>query len=226
MKRILLASAAFVAAFSLVGGASAADLQRPIMPKAPIAAPLPIYNWTGFYIGINGGGGFGTGGIDTPVGSTSFDTSGGLVGGTLGYNLQTGPWVWGLEGDIDWTNLRGSTGSAVCVGCGISNSWLATVRGRLGYAMNRFMPYITGGLAVGDVKLTVPGFAGTSDTRVGWTIGGGAEFALIGNWTAKAEYLYVDLGSTDCSVGSCGLPGPISGSFHSHIVRAGLNYRF
>lgn len=225
MKRILLASAALLTAASLSGAVNAADLmRRPIIPKAPVIVPPPIYNWTGLYIGINGGGGFGTAGASTAFGSTSFDTSGGLVGGTLGYNIQTGPWVWGLEGDIDWTNLGGSASPAVCAGCSIKNSWLGTVRGRLGYAVDRFMPYITGGLAVGDLKLSVPGFAGTNTTRTGWTIGGGAELALGGNWTAKAEYLYVDLGSASCSAAECGIPG--TASFRTNIVRAGLNYRF
>ncbi len=77
------------------------------------------------------------------------------------------------------------------------------MRGRLGYAADRFMPYVTGGLAVGDIKASLPGFAGGSATNVGWTAGGGIEFAIAGHWTAKAEYLYVDLGHFSCGI-ACG----------------------
>ncbi len=113
--------------------------------------------------------------------------------------------VWGVEGDGDWSNIKGSTTSTLCpLGCSTSNTWLATARGRLGYAADRWMPYITGGAAFGDIRASTPSFSGTSTNKTGWTIGGGVEVALVGNWTAKAEYLYVDLGDTNCGL-SCGL---------------------
>ncbi len=100
-------------------------------------------NWTGFYAGINGGGGWGGSEFSARFSTDFFDTSGGLVGGTIGYNWQMNQFVFGLEGDIDWSNIRGS---AACVGttCEARNDWLSTVRGRFGYAFDRFLPYVTG----------------------------------------------------------------------------------
>jgi outer membrane immunogenic protein len=131
--------------------------------------------------------------------------------------------VFGLEGDIDWTDISGSTN---CFGltCRTENSWLGTVRGRVGYAWDRFMPYFTGGAAFGDIKATVPAFVSSSSTNVGWTIGGGVEGAIAGNWTAKLEYLYVDLGDTTCSALACGVATNID--LRMSILRAGVNYRF
>ena len=101
--------------------------------------------------------------------------------------------MFGLEGDIDWSNIRGS---AACGGlsCETRNNWLGTARGRLGYAADRFMPYVTGGAAFGDIKTSVAGVGDASTTKAGWTLGGGVEAAIAGPWTAKIEYLYVDLG--------------------------------
>jgi outer membrane immunogenic protein len=218
MKKLLLAGVAVIALGII--SASAADIQRRQMPvKAPAYVPPPAYNWTGFYLGINGGGGWGRSDFSVPFASGSFDTSGGLVGGTIGYNWQVGQVVFGLEGDIDWSNIRGS---AVCGGvtvCEIRTDWLATARGRLGYAFDRFMPYVTGGLAVGDIKTSFAGFGDTHDTKAGWTVGGGIEAAISGPLTAKIEYLYVDLGRSNSVFGS-------DAKFNANIVRAGLNYRF
>jgi outer membrane immunogenic protein len=208
---------------ALSGAAMSADLPRrydPIVPKAPIYAPM--YNWSGLYIGVNGGGGWGRSRWDT---ANQFDVSGGLVGGTIGYNWQVNPWVFGLEGDIDWSNIKGTTNFACALGCTTTNDWLATVRGRVGYAFDRFLPYVTGGLAVGDIKAATPGFAGNNQTNAGWTVGGGLEFAIVANWTAKAEYLYVDLGRFNCGL-ACGAAATDNVSFRSNIARAGINYRF
>jgi outer membrane immunogenic protein len=221
MKKIF-AGLGLVALLGMAGTASGADLPRRPPPPAQPAYYAPIYNWTGFYVGINGGGGWGTSHWDS---TGSFDVSGGLIGGTLGYNWQAGQIVFGLEGDIDWSNIKGNTFTACTLGCQTENTWLGTVRGRIGYAFDRFMPYVTGGFAFGDVKATTPGFIGASDTRTGWTLGGGLEFALAGNWTVKAEYLYVDLGNFNCGL-NCGATTPDNVSFKSNIVRAGLNYRF
>ena len=220
MKRLCLA---FVSLIALTGAAAAADLSRP--PPYYKAPPVfaPAYNWTGFYIGVNGGGGWGRSAWDS---TGSFDVSGGLVGGTVGYNYQVGQAVLGLEGDIDWSGVKGTTNNACAPGCQTENSWLSTVRGRLGYAADRFMPYITGGAAFGNIKASEPGFAGNSTTNTGWTLGGGLEFAIAGNWTAKAEYLYVDLGNFNCGV-ACGPGSTVNNvSFHSNIMRGGINYRF
>jgi outer membrane immunogenic protein len=208
MKKLLLASAAMMTLG--VASASAADLSaRKTMPyKAQPHAQT--YNWSGFYLGVNGGGGWGD--------SNSSDGFRGLVGGTIGYNYQVSQTVFGLEGDIDWSDLS-RNGSCAAFSCGIRNNWLSTVRGRLGYAFDRFMPYVTGGAAFGDIKTSVAGSGDTNTTKTGWTVGGGLEAAIAGPWTAKAEYLYVNLGSGDSPVGS-------SENFKTNIVRAGINYRF
>jgi outer membrane immunogenic protein len=206
------------------GEARAADLSVAPLYKAPPAPPPPAaYNWTGFYLGVNGGGGWGNSWWNSP--STSVNLSGAQVGGTAGYNLQLGNAVFGLEGDLDWSNLSGSASTTLCPSCTTSNSWLSTVRGRVGYAFGSVMPYATGGLAVGDIKASAPGFGGIDSTNAGWTLGGGIEVALPGNWTAKAEYLHVDLGNANCG-GSCGIPTGNNVSLQENLVRGGLNYHF
>ena len=131
-----------------------------------------------------------------------FNTSGGLVGGTLGYNYQMGQAVFGLEGDIDWSNIRGSASACAGTTCETRNDWLGTARGRIGYAFDRFMPYVTGGAAFGDIKASAAGIGDANETKAGWTVGGGVEAAIAGPWTAKVEYLYVDLGRGASFVGS------------------------
>ena len=220
MKRLFVAGVALVA---LTGAAAAADLPpggAPYYYKAPYA--LPAFNWTGFYIGVNGGGGFGNSAWDT---TSSFSTTGGVVGGTVGYNYQIGPAVLGAEGDIDWSGIKGTTTTGACpAGCTTSDSWLSTLRARVGYAADRFMPYVTGGGAFGNINAATPGLAGGTATNVGWTVGAGLEFAIAGHWSAKAEYLYVDLGKFNCGAG-CGAPVD-NVSFTTSLVRAGINYRF
>ncbi|HET7678538.1 MAG TPA: outer membrane protein [Xanthobacteraceae bacterium] len=227
MKRVLFAGIALLA---LAGTAAAADLPRRGV-AVPAAAPIPVpvaYNWSGFYAGINGGWGFGNsswagGGFGT---TGDFDVDGGLAGGTLGFNWQHGPAVFGVETDLAWSGIEGSTGVTCAGRCTTENSWLGTTRGRLGYAIDRWMPYVTGGVAYGDIEARAPGLRGTSDTNIGWTVGAGTEFALAGNWTAKGEYLYVDLGDLTCSAANCGGVGRTKVDFNAHILRAGLNYRF
>ena len=205
--------------------AGAADLSVAPLYKAPPAAlSAPAYSWTGFYVGANGGAGWGQSWWS--ANTTSVNLSGALAGGTAGYNLQLGQAVFGVEGDIDWSGLRGTAATPLCPnGCSTSDTWLSTVRGRVGYAFDRVMPYVTGGLAVGDIRAAVPGFAGGSATNAGWTLGAGLEIALPGNWTAKAEYLRVDLGSFNCGTGCSGTPTD-NVSLHENIFRAGVNYRF
>jgi outer membrane immunogenic protein len=223
MKRIL-AACFVVGALVSAQAANAADLSVAPLYKAPPPAPVtPAYNWSGFYLGVNGGGGWGHSSWDAT--STSMNSSGAQVGGTAGYNWQFGNAVLGLEGDLDWSNLKGTSNSALCPGCMTSDSWLSTVRGRAGYAFGGIMPYVTGGLAVGDIRAAVPGFPGDSSTNAGWTVGGGLEVALPGNWTAKAEYLHVDLGRMNCGT-SCGVAPTDNVSMHEDVVRAGLNYHF
>jgi outer membrane immunogenic protein len=218
MKRFVLAGAAALVAVMTMTTANAADMpRRHAMPvKAPAyAAP---YNWTGFYLGINGGGGFGRSDFSAPFTTGSFNTTGGLAGGTLGYNWQAGQMVFGLEGDIDWSDMRATATCGVTT-CRTRNDWFGTARGRVGYAFDRFLPYFTGGAAFGNIKTNIAGIGSSDDSKVGWTLGGGLEAAIAGPWTAKVEYLYADLGSGSAVAGS-------TATFRTNIVRGGLNYRF
>lgn len=244
-----------------VGASNAANAADPAPGGA---AP---YNWSGLYIGLNLGGGWGQAQSDDSLaftsnqgvllGGTSSPTnniSGVTGGGQLGYNWQIGPAVIGVETDIQGSGQSGSS-TSVCgavsqgVGCGNSAAtfehtdkitWFGTTRGRLGAAFDRFLVYITGGAAYGEVKsdTTVTRMTGvvsysTSSTRLGWTIGGGVEGALLQNWTWRLEYLYMDLGTVDSSGAIAngigfGLGGGASTStkFTDNIVRGALNYRF
>src|SRR5262249_5979977 len=141
MKQAFLAC---VSALALGGSVSAADLLRPLT-KPPILPPL--YNWTRFYLHVNGGRGPGP---TTHEAAGQFDISGGASGGASGYNWQRGPWVFGCEGDVDWSRIKGHTALACPLGCETRNSWLATARGRIGYASYQFLPYVTGGVALGN----------------------------------------------------------------------------
>jgi outer membrane immunogenic protein len=220
MRRVLFSTISLLALSAT--HTLAADLPRSMPTKAP-AVFAPVYSWTGFYLGINGG--YGWGESDWGGFLTSTDVSGGLVGGTIGYNWQTGALVFGVEADIDWSNMRGTFTNAACpLGCETRNTWLGTARARLGYAADRIMPYVTGGAAFGEIQATPGGFPSISDTNFGWTVGGGIEAAIAANWTAKVEYLYVDLGDVSCNVLTCGLPASVD--FRANIVRAGVNFRF
>jgi outer membrane immunogenic protein len=226
MKRFLLTLGAGLMAVSMTSPSFAADMPRPVY-KAPVyVAP---FSWTGFYVGINGGYGWGKSSWSNTAGSTSdFNLKGPLVGGTLGYNLQTGAWVWGLEGDIDASWIKGSVTNAAIgcggAGCETRNSWLGTARGRIGYAWDRFLPYITGGAAFGDIKATNPAGASSTKTKLGYVLGAGVEYAFLGAWSAKIEYNYVDLGKGTCAAATCGLETDIK--FRANLVKLGVNYRF
>ncbi len=222
MKRLFVAGVALIA---LAGTAAAADLPPGPGPyyKAPMYGPPP-FTWTGLYVGVNGGGGFGNSAWDT---TSSFSTTGGVVGGTVGYNYQFGRVVVGAEGDIDWSGIKGTTSTGACAaGCTTSDSWLSTVRARLGYSADRFLPYVTGGGAFGNINASTPGLAGGTSTNAGWTVGAGLEFAIAGHWSAKAEYLYVDLGKFNCGASCAAGVTSDNVSFTTSLVRAGINYRF
>ena len=175
MKRVFLSGVALAA---LMGSASAADLPRRPPIAAPIAVPL-AYNWTGFYAGINGGGGWGTSSMD-PI---DLKPQGGVFGGQAGYNWQSGQFVWGAETDIQWSGIEASGTCRGGLSCEVKNEWFGTVRGRLGYAgWDRWLVYGTGGFAYGDVTADVTNFRGVNNTGTGWTAGGGIEYAIPSNW--------------------------------------------
>jgi opacity protein-like surface antigen len=163
----------------------------------------------------------------------SYDVQGGLIGGTLGYNWQQGPWVFGIEGDYSWADISGSSntcgaGSGLPHSCGTKLESLGTARGRIGYATGAtgtWLPYVTGGLAFGELNAwdNLIGVSG-SDFRTGWTLGGGIETAFAPNWTFKVEYLYVDFGSQQMFNVAPGVPETVS--FTANVIRAGINYEF
>jgi len=206
--------------------ANAADMPT----KAPAYAPAPVYNWTGFYGGLNAGGSWGqatnsynfvtAAGVVGAITNDSSNPNGFIGGGQLGYNWQVNSWVFGLETDIQGSTQSGSsTGAGVLTTCGAGCSvsatdkvtWFGTTRGRIGFASGSWLAYATGGLAYGGVKsngaesapvisTTVFPITGGSTTRTGWTLGAGVEAAITGKWTWKIEYLFMDLGTTNFAV--------------------------
>ncbi len=220
MTKIIRTGIAIAALLVATIAAQAADLPRPSY-KAPEYVAPAYANWSGFYVGLNAGYGFGKSDWDFPAVSPS--PKGFLGGLTLGYNFQTGSWLWGIEADGDYSAIKGSSD---CFGgsCETKLGWLATGRGRIGYTgWTNWLPYLTGGVAGGNIKATSP-FGSASKTNIGWTAGAGLEYALWSNWSVKAEYLYVDLGKFDCGV-ACGAATD-NVSFKSNLVRLGVNYRF
>jgi outer membrane immunogenic protein len=214
MKKVLLA--ALMA--GVASSAMAADLPTRKAPPAPQVYAPPVFSWTGFYVGVNGGWGGGTGGKDFG------NVSGGLVGGTVGYNYQISQFVIGVEGDWDWADLT-KNGTNNTLGYKNKIDDLVTVRARAGYAFDRALLYITGGYAGADdkISLNIPGGSYSStDWRSGGVIGGGLEYAFTNNISAKAEYLYVPLGSQTFTDSTYSAKSDLNLS----IVRAGLNYKF
>jgi outer membrane immunogenic protein len=157
--------------------------------------------------------------------------SGLVAGATAGYNFTGGPLVFGIVGDIDWSNVAGSTPSACSPNCAISSGWLGTVRGRVGFPTGNFMPFVTAGLAVGDINAHFVGApSGATDaTGVGWSAGAGAEVKLLkGRWSMQGEVLYADLGSITCGLAVCVHSGSIPATvpLTEMMFRLGLNRHF
>lgn len=249
MKNALLAGVAL--AILSAGAASAADLARAPITKAPIAQPYaaPFFTWTGGYIGVSGGYAAtesfststpGGGLLAAPAGSfdTGLKPEGGFFGGHIGYNWQIpgSMFVLGVEGDAFLSDISDSrtilTFGPASIGATSKLDKFGTVRGRLGVAVDRALFYATGGVAIGyneaTVDLALAGFGARvfdSQTHVGWTVGGGVEYAFANNWTAKAEYKWVDLESKTYNFAPGIAPGvEIHPSFHT--VTAGISYKF
>ena len=209
MSRTTIAAAALASALAstaLVSAAHAADL--PYRQPYTVNQPLNAYSWAGPYLGANLG--YAWGSVDNAPNKPD-----GVFGGVQGgYNWQNGPLVFGLEGDI-----QASAADDTFAAWKFSNPWFGTVRGRVGYAFNNVLIYGTGGLAFGELRAETFGLS-ESHTNAGWTLGVGAEFGIYQNWTAKVEYLYVDLSSSNFSI--TGAPN----SYQFGLVRAGVNYHF
>jgi outer membrane immunogenic protein len=235
---------------------------------------VPIFTWTGFYVGVNAGVAWfdnnddrlfipaGTGGIfltDVFLPANGGSNAGFTGGGQIGYNYQAGGWVFGIEADLQYADLgRGNNNSpfafaVVGVPAGFtfasfdnSIEWFGTVRGRVGYAWDRALLYATGGFAFGGGGGGGNNFCGGvffdcgggDDTRTGWTVGGGFEYAFTNNWTVKVEGLYVNLDGGGSNNGLLGFvngapvflpPGFITNAVDEQtfgVVRVGLNYKF
>ncbi|MFN3481509.1 MAG: outer membrane protein [Rhabdaerophilum calidifontis] len=196
--------------------AMAADLPRKSAPVAPAFSAVPVFTWTGFYVGAHAGYGFGS---TTSTGAGGFNDPDGFVGGAqIGYNHQIDRLVLGLEADLSWTDLN-SRGPGIGAGASKADlNYLGTVRARVGFAVDRFMPYVTGGLAYGGSDVSIPGVGSRDTTRIGWTVGGGVEYAFTNNWTARIEGLYVDLEKDNVGTAKVG--------HEIGIIRAGVNYKF
>jgi outer membrane immunogenic protein len=219
----------------MITSASAADL--PIYPSSGVLPGMPsLYSrahvWTGIYVGVNAGGAFGTfsanassGPFTADLGSVS--ASGFIGGGQVGAQIQYQHFVYGVEGDFqassqDHSDIFNVLGTPVTLS--ESMPWFATVRGRLGYAVDNLLLYGTGGLAIVDGKVSVSALgltASTEKSHIGWTAGGGVEWAFAPHWAAKAEYLYIDSGNIEIA-NAAGIT--VNGRIKDSIVRAGLNY--
>jgi outer membrane immunogenic protein len=262
--------ALFIAALSgsLLGAvqlASAADMATPRAPMpekaAPMAAPAPVYPWTGFYLGAHFGGGWenhtvtnvgSLNSVNFPAGySSSGDISGVLGGAQIGFDYQFHPnWLIGIAGDWAWTNIKGDQDnpsvtypSTIISHVHHEYTWLATLTGRIGFLVDpSWLFYAKGGAAWAHQKSnfnttnsgTVVTTGDGSNTRSGWTVGGGTEYRFARNWSAFLEYDYVDFGTktNDLNVtyGTGSIPtGSVlerDNKAHLSIVKAGFNYRF
>jgi outer membrane immunogenic protein len=267
MKSVLLGALALATSAAAVGPAFAADL-----PVKSMAAPAPMYNWNGWYVGGNAGiawpadsltgysGGPGTaaffaaGGLPTGLAPGA----GGYFGGAqIGYNWQVSPaWLVGLEADIQGGDYKGNasvtttpaTLAPFTTSVEQHSNWFGTVRGRAGFLVSpNILFYGTGGFAYGQTEASqstiatgftlatcptnLPCAAGSATSaRYGWTAGAGWEIMTAPNWTAKVEYLYVDLGAQSLSATTPAFAPPVtftsSNKFRENILRIGFNYMF
>lgn len=235
LKNVLLAGAA---SLSVVSAAQAADI---VAPEA--------YDWTGPYVGLQGGYAWGENDVSSTGTESTEEVLGraavlngrdghmdldGFVGGLhAGYNWQSDALVLGIEGDIEFADINGDTdvinGNGIKVGeVEQEIDWLGSLRLRAGFAADRALFYATGGLAVGGVELTLKDsdgdeFASNSETNWGWTLGGGIEYAVTDDLSARIEYRYTDLGDIDADNGDDD-DGKADTAFHA--VRAGLSWHF
>jgi len=203
MKVRILAIAVATAA---AGSAVAADLPR--SPAPYYSPPASVYNWSGFYAGLNLGYEWGH------VTNSGIDPSGVAGGGQVGYNWQTGQFVFGAETDIQISGADDTFAPYK-----FSNPWFGTLRGRAGYAINNMLLFGTFGLAYGGLEAQLAGIDETK-TLFGWAGGVGMEVGVTPNWSAKVEYLYMDLGSRAFSITG------VNNGLQASYLRFGVNYHF
>jgi outer membrane immunogenic protein len=228
MKRILLAVLATTALSSV--SALAADMQRPAY-KAPMLAPAPVVTWTGCYIGGNAGGAFGHASASAPGGEVSGNGSGFAGGGQIGCDYQfSGGFVIGVRELLDYTSNKrsGTIGTGALAGTVVNfnNQWFDTLTGRVGYAVQpAWLLYFQGGAAWAHTStdFSGAGIAGqVSNSRTGWTIGGGAEWMFAPHWSAFLEGNYMDFGTNSGTIAAV----PVNVKTNETTVLVGVNYRF
>jgi outer membrane immunogenic protein len=239
LRRLLIATSGLIA---LAGSAVAADMP---LKAAPLPAPVPVFSWTGFYIGAQVGwaGAHDDASIVNPGVPVAInlpftvDMNGVIGGGHIGYNLQFGHWVWGIEGTVDGADLNKTFTVGICpLFCGTATTDLGlqgSIRGRLGYAFDRLLVYGTGGAAIADITNTYDttafggGFASIEQTRVGWTAGAGLEYALDNNWSVRTEYRFSDFGKVvDTSTVAFFPATNLNRHVTQNQVQFGASYRF
>jgi outer membrane immunogenic protein len=221
-----------------LSGALAADMAAKAPPSVPLA---PVYCWTGFYVGLDAGGAWARDVVSPTIAdggtfprSNTLSSTGALGGGTLGYNFQAGSAVFGVEGDLGGmaTGTQNGDPHGGTEIDFIKGGFYADATGRLGFvASNVFLLYAKGGYAFydGTARTTsgLPGFTvGNSGTFNGWTAGGGIEYKMTANLSAKVEYLYYDFGSETATLTSAAGVFPYSNSLKINTVKIGLNYAF
>lgn len=248
MKKLLLITTAFVAVgavATMMGAAFAADL--PNIKGPPVYAPPPVWSWTGCHVGANLGYGWQRNHAYDPnvPADAGTDTGDGIVGGgQLGCDYQVGSLVLGIQGSFDGAGVKGShlyPGSSTET-LGFNTSWLATETGRIGYAvLPQALLYFKGGLAEARIgytdvdptlSATSPYWGSASATRIGWTIGGGVEYALTPNWSIFVEYDYMDFGSHNTTLAytspipAAATPYTYNETHNLQTILAGVNYKF
>ncbi len=235
MRRLAVA---FIFALGFCSAAFSVDLAtEPVFePVVPSAAG---YDWSGLYYGLQAGGGWGDNEafeIDTPAGTINdgplpYDSDGFVGGAHIGYNMQSGSMVYGIEADAEFSDISGTW-----VWPTTSNyltkdiEWLASVRGRLGFAADRFLIYGTGGLAIGGVdmeavEVAIPFSISGDEVAFGYTVGGGVEIGISESWTFGAEYRYTDLEDTEHNGVIFVGPFTYPHSNEFHAVRGRITYR-
>ena len=240
MKKLLLASILLAAN---IWPAMAADQKMPYLKAPP---PAPVFSWSGCYLGAQGGWATGRTHTWDPVSGSDFqpkfDISGGVAGGEAGCQAQFNQFVVGIETDLSWSDKKGTAfdgqpGGNPAIQIQIAEAWLATVRGRLGLAVGHALFYVTGGLATAKVNwqgsLLPPAFpfafvSTDGAFMVGSVVGAGIEYSFWNNWSAKAEFLFADLGTERICSSPCQSPfgafQPRKISLTDNIVRVGINY--
>ena len=238
MKKILLAS---VALFGFAGAASAADLPTRAAPPAPVFAAVPVFTWTGFYVGGQVGYGWNAndndfvlpGGFVVQSGDFGDEGDGFLAGVHAGYNVQLGSFVVGVEGDIEGVFgdddddfdgvVIGPGGVPVTYSIASSSiDWQGSIRARAGFAVDRALIYATGGFAFAGLSDGIGNNDG-DDTIAGWTLGAGVEYAFTNNLTARLEYRYTNFNGDNSVFDAVDLG---DNDIEFHTVRAGVSYKF